>query len=303
MAIFAVVVEAGGFTAAAKRLGLAKSAVSRQVSLLEDHVGAQLLARTTRRSSLTEAGAGFYEHARRLVAEADAAFSELRGQAAKPTGVLRIAAPQHLGQGPLVQVICGFRALYPDVEIELVLDDAHIDLVAHNIDVAVRVGNLRDSTLIARKLATSEVVLCASPDLLARRGTPTHHSQLRDYDWIIYTLFQTPTRLRLVDPRGRRVTVRMTGPIRTNSGAANQALLRAGAGISLIPRFLVEDDLAAGDLVCLLTDYGVETVTTQAVFIPGRDLLPKVRLFIDLLAERLDAGRPGKQTSTPRQDS
>lgn len=288
LAIFAAVVDDHSFTGAARRLGMAKSAVSRQVSLLEEHLGAPLLARTTRRLSLTEAGEVMYARASRMVSEAEAGFAELRGHTGRPTGLLRVTAPRHLGQTELAPAVHAYRQRYPEVDVELLLDDAYVDLVSHNIDVAVRIGRLRDSSLIARKLGETRSVVVASPELVGGRAI-THHRDLADFDWILYTLSRTPSRLSMIDPGGKRVVVRMAGPIRSNSGAATQRLVKLGAGIAVLPRFYIEDDLASGALVTLLDDYRIEPGQMHAVFMPGRELLPKVRLFVDFLAERLRA--------------
>jgi DNA-binding transcriptional LysR family regulator len=285
MAIFVQVVEAESFTGAARLLGMTKSGVSRHVTLLEEHVGAPLLARTTRRLSLTEIGEAFYDRCVRMVAEADAAMAEVKGRTEKATGTLRVAGPQHLGQTRLAPALVDFRARHPELELELVLEDAYTDLVTEQIDVAVRVGKLAPSSLIARKLATVEVSICGSPDYLARRGTPTSPDQLADHDWVLYTLGRAPNRLSLRGPDGARHTVRIDGALRTNSGAATHELVRRGAGLAPLPLFYVDDDLAAGRLTTVSCGYTIDPIAIHAVFVPGRDLLPKVRLFVDFLVD------------------
>lgn len=284
MAVFAAVVEAGSFSTAAERLGMVKSAVSRHVSLLEEHLGVRLLARTTRRLALTDAGQEFYRRCARMIAEADAAVSAVSGDRDRPMGTLRISASQQLGQVQVAPAVVAFRAEHPQLEVELLLEDAYVDLVADHIDVAVRVGALADSSLVARKLADTEAVICASPDYLAARGEPKNHTQLAKHEWIVYTLARAPHRLVLTNPRGQRVTVRVRGPVRTNSGGATHSLVRAGAGLAVLPQFYVEDDLRSGQLRAVLPSYVMPTAAIYAVTLPSPVPEPRIRLFVDFLA-------------------
>jgi DNA-binding transcriptional LysR family regulator len=264
---------------------MVKSAVSRHVSLLEEQLGVRLLARTTRRLALTDAGHEFHRRCARMLAEADAAVEAVSDQRDHPIGTLKISAPQQLGQLQVAPAIVAFRALYPQLEIDLFLEDAYVDLVADNIDVAVRVGALSDSSLVARKLADAELVICAAPAYLEAHGEPKNHSQLTKHEWIVYTLARAPHRLVLTTPRGQRVTVRMRGPLRTNSGNAAHALVRAGAGLAVMPRFYVEDDLRDGRLRELLAGHAKPSGAISAVYLPSPVPEARIRLFVDFIAE------------------
>jgi DNA-binding transcriptional LysR family regulator len=285
MAVFDAVVECGSFSAAAARLGMVKSAVSRHVSLLEEQLGVRLLARTTRRLALTDAGREFHRRCARMVAEAAAAVDAVSGHNQTPVGTLKISAPQQLGQQQVAPALVAFHQLHPQLEIDLQLDDSYVDLVADNIDVAVRVGTLPDSSLVARKLADTSAAICASPAYLAARGEPKDHTSLAGHAWIIYTLARAPHRVVLQKPKGGRTTVRLSGPIRTNSGNAAQALVRAGAGLAVMPRFYVEDDLRSGALRAILPRYTAQVGAIYAVYLPTPAVEPRIRLFVDFLAE------------------
>jgi DNA-binding transcriptional LysR family regulator len=295
MAIFAAVVDTGSFSAAAKRLGMAKSAVSKQVSSLEDHLGVRLINRTTRRLHLTEAGEAFYPGCARIVAEAQAAHEAVGRLHEEATGVLKIAAPTALGRRHLAPILADYAIQNPTVELDVTLDDAYVDLIEEGVDVAVRLGDLEDSSLVARRLARVRRLLVASPDYLKEHGTPQRPADLARHQWIHYSYGPQPPRLALRHA-GRRERIALPGRTRSNDIEIMRALVLAGQGISDVPTLLVVDELAEGTLVEVLPRSDRRETGLFALYPPTRHLLPKVRRLLDLLVERfaepgwLDAG-------------
>ena len=280
MQVFAQVVDTGSFSGAARRLGIARSAVSRQVAALEQALGVRLLNRTTRRLSLTEAGRIYHESCVRILAESDAVTRRLQKLRQQPTGTLRVAGPTSLGPqlATLVQI---FREQYPGVTLELRLDDRVVDMVEEGIDVSVRIGWLEDSRLIARRLCDAPRAICASPGYLERRGRPQTPSQLAGHECIIFTLLPTPYQWHF-SRGGQRETIHVGGRILTNSVIALRELVRQGAGIAPLSRFLVTEDIRAGRLEHLLPEYDCGSAGIYAVYQDRRYQQSKVRLFIEL---------------------
>ena len=291
MSVFAAVVETGGFTAAGRTLGLSKSAVSKQVARLEQRLGSRLLQRTTRRLSLTEAGAVFYEGCQRVLAEAEAAESAVTHLAGAVRGVLRINAPMSFGITHLAPMVAAFMERFPELEVELALNDRTVDLVEEGYDVGVRIGKLADSSLVARRLAPIRRAVCASPDYLAKHGSPTRPEELQGHRCLIYSYLDSPRnwRFRPTDPdQGRARRVSVAGPLESNNGSVLAEAAAAGQGIICIPVFIVCDELSDGRLVEILPDWIEEhDLTLYAVYPERRHLAPKVRAFIDFLAERI----------------
>jgi DNA-binding transcriptional LysR family regulator len=287
MRTFAAVVDAGVFSAAAKTLGQSKATVSKQVSQLEDHLGARLLNRTTRRLSLTEIGQAYLERTRRIleeVEEAERAVSELHGA---PRGTIRVNAPMSFAIRHLGPALPEFLGRYPDVSIELSLSDRVVDVVAEGYDLVIRIIELEDSSLIARKLCESRRVLCASPDYLAKRGTPGHPGDLAQHDCLIYANRPSPRDWEFENAEGEQVTVRVNGRLSTDNGDIEVEAALAGLGVSLIPDFLVDEYLADGRLTCILPDWSGRHAPIYAVYPHNRHMSAKVRVFVDFLAERL----------------
>lgn len=285
MAVFARVVEERSFTQAAGALGRSKSAVSKAVSQLEDRLGARLLNRTTRRLSLTEAGTAYYESAARILAEAAEADSAVSALQDEPRGTLRINAPMSFGQRHLAPAIGAFLERYPELRLDITLNDRIIDLVGEGYDVAVRIAALPDSSLIAAKLAPNRRLVCASPDYLARAGTPRHPQDLRRHNCFGYTYQATGNNWRFVGPEGP-VTVRVTGTLSANNGEILKAAMRQGLGLGLVPSFSVTDELKSGELVAVLPDYSDTETSVYAVYPHSRHLSAKVRAFVDFLRDR-----------------
>jgi DNA-binding transcriptional LysR family regulator len=286
MAVFARVVEAGSFSGAAESLGLSKSAVSKHVARLEERLAVRLLNRTTRRLSLTEAGTAVYEPCRQLVADADAAEAAVSHLASAPRGRLRINVPMSFGQRHVAPALPDFMARYPELTVDLQLNDRTVDLVEEGYDMAVRIGELPDSSLLARRLAPLNRVVAAAPGYLDRAGRPAHPRELRQHTCLLYSYLSSGREWRFRGPDGE-VRVPVGGPLEANNGDALLAAAREGAGLVMLPTFLAGDDVRAGALEPVLTDWTREPGgAVSAVFPPGRKLSPKVRVFVDFLAER-----------------
>jgi DNA-binding transcriptional LysR family regulator len=282
MTSFVAVVEAGSFVAAAGVLGLSKAAVSRQVAELEHRLGARLLHRTTRRLSLTDDGQLFYGRAKELLAAIDEAESEIASRSGEPSGLLRINAPLTFGVLHLAPLWGRFADAHPKVALEIDLSDRIVDLVEEGYDLAVRITNLPSSQLVSRQLASSRMVLCASPEYIARHGAPAHPDDLTAHRVISYSYWSTRDEWSFSGPDGE-VRVRTQPRIHANNGDTCRAAALDHQGIILQPDFLVGDDLRQGTLVELLPDYASLTIGIHAVY-PSRKYLPiKTRRMVDFL--------------------
>lgn len=289
---FVRVVERGGFSAAAQDLRISRAMVSRHVQELESHLGARLLHRTTRKVSLTEAGQVYYERSAHLLADLAAADSEVGELHSRPRGTLRVNGPVVFGVRHLAPAVADYMQAFPEVNIELTLNDRTVDLVEEGFDMAVRIGVLGDSSLIARRLAPCRLVVVASPEYLARRGTPAMPTDLMKHDCIRYMYgeggdiwhFAAPP-----DPPGPQgpVAVRVHGQLRTNNGDAMRIAAAQGAGIAVLPSFIVSEELQSGALLPLLPGWrAAEEMAVHAIYPPGRNPSAKLRSFIDFLVPR-----------------
>lgn len=284
---FVSVVEAGGFAAAARRLGVSKAHLSRQVKQLEERLGVRLLQRTTRRQALTEAGDVFYRRCQQLNYELDDLEAQLAGAATEPRGRLRISLAAAFTERYVVPVIADFAQRHPRLQIELDFNNRLVDLVAEGYDLAIRYGQLRDSSLVARRLAPRRLYVCASASYLERRGEPLRPEDLAEHDCLIgssdYWQFRGAA-----EPRQLRVS----GRWRSNNGTALRAAARSGLGLTQLPDFYVERDLAQGRLRAVLREWELGDVGVWAVY-PHRTLLPaKVRLLVDALVVAFQPGAP-----------
>ena len=286
MITFARVVEANSFSEAARRLGVSKSAVSKQIARLEDRLGARLLNRTTRRISPTEVGAAFYERCARIVAEVEEAELAVTRLQAEPRGVLRVNAPMSFGILHLAPAIAVFMKRYPDLEIDLTLNDRFVDLIDEGYDLAIRIGTMADSSLIARKLAPSRLVACAAPAYLRRRGLPTVPRDLADHECLIYSLATAGDLWKFTDSEGTPQPVRVSARLKVNNGDVMRDIAAAGLGLTVLPTFIAAKGLEAGTLVPVLTDYRLPETAVSAVYPQNRHLSPKIRVFVDFLAGR-----------------
>ncbi|MEQ8815887.1 MAG: LysR family transcriptional regulator [Thalassobaculum sp.] len=284
MASFARVVDEGSFSKAAIRLGLSKSAVSKQVARLEDRLGTRLLNRSTRRLALTEAGARLYERCQRIIAEAEAAEQEAGSMQTDPSGLLRITTGVSFGQLHLAQHLPALMERYPGLSVELVLNDRIVDMVEEGYDVALRIAELADSPLIARRLAPVRRILAASPAYLERRGTPATPGDLQDHSCLGYSLSTGGTVWTLDGADGvyqHRYHPRMIA----NNGDSLSRMAAASLGIVHMPTFILCPYLQDGTLVQVLPDHEPRAVALYAVYPPGRPLAAKVRAFIDFAVE------------------
>ncbi len=289
--VFVAVVENGGFSAAARTLGISKSAVSKRINQLEAHLGVRLLHRTTRKLSLTEAGERYFEHAAQALTaagQAEDAVTELQGE---PQGHLRISAPMSFGRLHVAPLIPKFLKRCPKLQIDLVMDDRKVDLVAGGFDVAIRAGNLPASTLIARKLAPVRQVLCASPDYIDRYGRPATPAELSDHNCVLYSYSSDANEWTLIGEGGPE-TMTVSGSYQVNNSEALLEALREGVGIGRLPTFVAGPDLKTGRLVKLFESYSLPDFSLYAVF-PERQYLPaKVRAFLDFAIEYIGGDRP-----------
>jgi DNA-binding transcriptional LysR family regulator len=284
IAVFVKVVELSSFTAAAEALESSQPVVSKAVTRLEEKLGARLLNRTTRRLSLTEAGAELYRRSVKALEEIENATLEAARFQTEPRGTLRVSAPMSFSILHLGPVLHAFMERYPGVNVELELDDRHVDLVKDGFDLAIRIGRLQDSSLIARKLAPCKQVVCAAPSYLAKRGEPERPEDLLGHNCILYSLLSTPREWRFTSPDGETVVVPVSGALQSNNGLVNRAAAIAGAGIALLPTFYVGEELRSGQLKPLLCKFRPMEIGVHAVYAERRNLLPKVRAFVDFLA-------------------
>jgi DNA-binding transcriptional LysR family regulator len=285
MAVFAKVVESSSFAAAARHFDMSPAMVSKHIRTLEERLGVRLLNRTTRRVSATEVGQNYYERCLRILNELEDAERAAGDLEAAPRGLLRVTSSVSFGAHQLAPAIADYLVAYPDVSIDLSLHDNYIDLLEERIDVAIRLGQLSDSSLIAKKLYAVEMVLCASPGYLAANGTPHTPRDLVKSNCLIYT-YATPRMWTFTDPNGKAEVIRVSGRLSANSGDPLLALALKGAGILLGPDYLVANDLNAGRLVRLLPDYKTQETPVYAVYPHSHNLPAKTRTFIDFLAAR-----------------
>lgn len=284
MRTFAAVVDAGTFVGASDVLSISKAAVSRQIAALEARLGARLLHRTTRKLSLTEDGEVFYARCRALLDGLAEAESEVTARSGQALGVLKISAPVSLGLLHLAGLWAAFMAAHPKVSLEVMLSDRMVDLVEEGFDVAVRVALLPGSSLVSRKLSSTRMVLCASPQYLEEHGTPRHPLELARHQVLAYTLLATGESWRFDGPKGP-VAVKVTPRLHSNSGDTCRAAALGHQGVILQPDFLIADDLRSGRLVEVLPDYRSLELGIYALYPTRKHVLPKVRLLIDYLVQ------------------
>ena len=288
MATFIRVVEAGGISAAADKLGVAKSAVSRRLKELEGHLGVELFHRTTRKMNLTDTGRAFYHQSVRIVEdviEAEHATSQAHGTL---KGSLKIALPSTFGLMHMGPAINEFLQENPQIEFDLDFNDREVDLIQEGFDLAIRIANLPDSSLIARRLAPIQFVMCASQVYLEQKDTPYSPDELRDHQCLVYSLMRDFEYWHLTDSNGREIRVKIQPYLKASTGEFLKDAAIEGLGIILVPSFIAYKEIESGALVPILEDYKLPQIEAYAIYPQTRHLSQRVRAFVDFLAKRFE---------------
>ena len=287
---FVYVAEHESFTQGAKALGISTAQVSRQISALEQRLNIKLLYRTTRRVSLTEEGRVFYQHCRGVLDGLDAAEQAVSNLQSKPQGKIKLTAPVTYGEQQLLPLINDFMVQYQDIEVSALLSNQKIDLIEGGYDLAIRIGKLNDSTMMAKKLSQRTNFVCAAPAYLDRYGIPTALNDLSQHNCLLGTRDYwhfIDTDPRVSEDAGKEKNLRVSGTVQYNSGYSLVDAALKGLGIVQLPDYYVQKYLASGELVSLLDDYREPTENIWAVYPHNRHLSPKIRLLVDYLAEQL----------------
>ena len=292
MEAFATVVDQGGFTDAAKKMGISKSAVSKYLSSLEARLGARLVNRTTRRVSPTEIGLVYYDRARRVLNDAGEADSLVTSMQSAPSGPLRVSVATDFGVNHMSPIIGDFLSEYPDITFNMVLNNRFVELISEGFDMAIRVGEMEDSSLRSRKIAVTRKRMIASPEYFEKYGRPEKIDDLNDHMLLHYSNQSNGNVWKLTAPSGEKRHVRSAGWLTVNDGQSLLNAAKSGLGIAYLPGFLYSDALARGEVVEAMPDLPEETVGIYAVYPPGRFTQPKVRALIDFLVAHFDQCGP-----------
>ncbi|PTB34528.1 LysR substrate-binding domain-containing protein [Photobacterium phosphoreum] len=279
---FVAVAETESFTAASKRLGISTAQVSRQVSALENRLNTKLFYRTTRKVSLTEEGNVYYQHCRQVLdglEDAERAISNLRG---KPQGLIKLTAPVTYGEKYIMPLVNDFMLQYPEVEVTIDMTNRQVDLVEGSFDLAIRLGRLTSSSMMAKRLTSRTMYVCASPAYLQKFGIPHSLSELRQHNCLIgnydHWRFQES---------GKEKSIRVSGTLNCNSGYGLRDAVIKGIGLAQLPDYYIDKDLESGAIVPILTNYQEPDEGIWALYPHNRHLSPKVRMLVDYLAEQL----------------
>ncbi len=286
MSVFVKVVEQGSFARAAERMNMSTSAVSRQIADLETHLTTRLLNRTTRRISLTESGQAYFERALHLLADLEETEAVVSSSTVNPRGTIRLTCSTSFGVPHLAPAIGAFQSRYPDVRFDISASNRFVDLVEEGLDLAIRIGDLGNPNLIARRIGSMRLVACASPDYLKRNGTPKHPDDLAHHNCFTYEYAPVKNQWTFQDRKKSEIKVRIDGSVHANNGEMLTAIAEAGVGIALEPDFIVNSLLASGALVEILKNFRPAPYNIYAVYASRRHLSAKVRTFVDFLAER-----------------
>jgi len=292
---FVAVADTGSFTAAADRLDVAKSAVSRRVSALEERLGVQLIRRTTRRLNLTETGRSFHLRCVRILADLVEAESAVAQEHGELRGHLRVALPLSFGLHHMCEPIAEFNRRHPNVSFDLDLNDRKVDLVEEGIDVAVRIGHLRDSSLIARKIFDSRTVICGGSAYLREHGVPETPGDLEHHACLVYGNLPDPNRWTYRDRSGQQEFISVKPAMIVNSGEFLCAAASRNLGLVMQPTFIAHKAIERGELVPILTDWSWPLTPAYAIYPQTRHLSYRVRAFIDFLVEHF-SGTPSWDT-------
>ncbi len=286
MRVFTAVVDAASFVGAGDALGMSKAAVSRYVSELEQRLGVRLMHRTTRKLSLTPEGELFLARCRDILASIDASEAEISTRSVTASGLLKVSVPVSFGISHLAPLWSEFLDRHPQITLDIQLADRVIDLVDEGFDLAVRIARLPDSSLVSRRLASTRLVLCAAPSYLKRRGTPQHPSELTQHEVVSYSLMAMGDQWQFIDPEGP-VSAKVRPRMWSNNGDTCISAALQGAGIQLQPTFLIEQQLASGQLVEILPQYRSVELGIYAVYPSRKFVLPKVRALVEFLSTKL----------------
>ena len=287
MEVFTNVVEFEGFSAAASHLGISRASVSKQVIQLEESLGARLLNRTTRRVSVTEVGEAYYERCKRVLAEVEEADLLVEQLHSEPRGTLKVSAPMSFGVAHLGPAVSDFLSEYRELSISLTLNDRFTDLIEEGFDIAIRIAQSADSSLIARRLSGVRCVMTATPEYLERKGVPTKPQDLSGHQCLSYSYLASGLEWPIFGPNGA-TSVKVSGPLKANNGEVLLQAARQNLGIAFLPYFLVREDIQAGVLVPVLEQYRLPELSVYAVSPPNRFPSRKVQAFIAFLAERFE---------------
>jgi DNA-binding transcriptional LysR family regulator len=291
MQVFVRVVEAGSFVKAAGQLEISTTAASRLVADLEAHLGTRLLQRTTRRLSLTAAGSAYFDRCQQIVGAVEEAEALVGLEAQRPFGTLRVSGPVVFGMLHLAPLLAAYGARYPEVRVDISLADRIVDLVDEGFDVAIRIAGRLADALVARRLTTVRIAVCASPEYLRRHGTPRAPPDLAKHNCLLYSINERPGEWTFEGPQGS-TTVKVAGSLRSNNGDLLRTAALAGVGIVVQPTFIVGDDLRQGKLVPVLPRYCQPDLAAYAIYPTRRHLPAKVRSFVDFLAEAISDPPP-----------
>lgn len=291
---FTQVADSGSFTRAAERLGWPKSSVSHRVARLEDCLGARLLERSTRRLRLTDVGARFHEHARRVLQELDLAADTVASFRARPQGRLRVTASVVLGQALLPDLLAEYAATYPEVDLFVELVNRRVDLLEEGFDLAIRAGELPDSSLVSRRLGGATARLFAAPDYLRRRGVPATADDLAGHVLLDNAPVAAAAGWQLIHDGGEQLRVPARFGFTTNDALLLRELAATGAGIATLPVFVAAPAVTAGRLVAVLAGWATRRLDVHAVFPSHKSLSPALRAFVDLAALRLGSTLDGR---------
>lgn len=286
MNAFVRVVEAGGISAAADRMNVAKSVISRRLKELEEHLGVELFHRTTRQMNLTDTGHAFYQQSVRILAdilEAEHATSQIHGAL---KGSLKVALPLSFGLMHLGPAINEFLQIHPDIEFDLDFNDRQVDLLMEGFDLAIRIASLPDSSLIARHLAPIQAIMCASPAYLERMGKPRSPGELINHHCLVYNLISNFEYWNLYDADGQLIRAKTTSYLKASNGEFLRDAAVDGLGIVLMPTFIVYQEIEHGALIPLLTEYKFPQLAAYAIYPQTRHLSQRVRAFVDFLIKR-----------------
>ena len=283
MRTFIAVVSEGSFSRAAERLNMSPQLVSKYVAQLESRLDARLINRSTRRLSITEVGQGYFERCKDVLADIDEMESAVGDATAAARGTLRINAPMSFGTLHLSRAIAEYQCEQPAVSVDLTLDDRVVDIVSEGYDMAIRIGRLRESSLVARQLAPIRLVVCGASDYLDKRGVPRTPHDLKDHECLRYTLSSYSDRWRFKDGENA-IDVPVSGKFSASNGDAIRLAAMAGRGLALQPTFIVGDDIREGRLQLVLEDFEVEPMGLYAVYAHRKYLSGKVRTFVDFLS-------------------